>query len=176
MLNRAEVATTETVRSWRSTGAGIQVLERDHALTRPSPELAVRVERLVRDWQGDILEMVRTQGQDRRTTARVMAYGVNGVGVVLMLVTFASTAGVTGAEWGIAGGTAVVGQKLLEAIFGDQAVRDLARAARERLVERVADVYGMEESRYVKAVRDVQDGTVDPKELLAAAAALEAAR
>ena len=43
--------------------------------------------------------------------------------VVLMLVTFASTAGITGAEVGIAGGTAVVGQKLLEAMFGDQAVR-----------------------------------------------------
>ena len=87
----------------------------------------------MRDWQGDILQMVRDEGRDRRTTARIMAYGVNGLGVVLMLVTFASTAGITGAEVGIAGGTAVVGQKLLEAVFGDQAVRELARKAREQL-------------------------------------------
>ena len=36
-----------------------------------------------------------------------MAYGVNGLGVVLMLVTFASMAASTGAEVGIAGRTAV---------------------------------------------------------------------
>ena len=43
-----------------------------------------------------------------------------------MVVIFASTAGLTGAEVGVAGGTAVVGQKILEAVFGDQAVRRLA--------------------------------------------------
>ena len=43
-----------------------------------------------------------------------------------MIVIFASTAGLTGAEIGVAGGTAVVGQKILEAVFGDQAVRRLA--------------------------------------------------
>ena len=45
-----------------------------------------------------------------------------------MVVVFASTAGLTGAEVGIAGGSAVLGQKLLEAVFGDQAVRRLADA------------------------------------------------
>ena len=38
--------------------------------------------------------------------------------------------GLTGAEVGIAGGGAVLGQKLLEAVFGDQAVRTLAERAR----------------------------------------------
>ena len=64
---------------------------------------------------------------DKRTTARFLAYGVNGLSVALMVVVFASTGGVTGAEVGIAGGSAVVGQKLLEAVFGDQAVRRLAQ-------------------------------------------------
>ena len=39
----------------------------------------------------------------------------------LMVVVFANTAGITGAEVGIAGGSALLGQKLLEAVFGDQA-------------------------------------------------------
>ena len=34
---------------------------------RTSP---ARVERLVRDWQGDVLDLVRDEGKDRRTTAR----------------------------------------------------------------------------------------------------------
>ena len=74
--------------------------------------------------------MVRTEGADKRTTARFLAYGVNGLAVALMVVVFAHTAGLTGAEAGIAGGSAVIGQKLLEAVFGDQAVRTLADRAR----------------------------------------------
>ena len=83
--------------------------------------------------------MVRSEGADKRTTARFLAFGVNGLSVALMVVVFAHTAGVTGAEAGIAGGSAVLGQKLLEAVFGDQAVRRLAEHAREDLEERVDD-------------------------------------
>jgi hypothetical protein len=174
--NRAEIAATTTTRTWRSLPGGDQVLAAHPALARSSADLDQRIERLVRDWQGDILEMVRSEGKDRRTTARIMAYGVNGLGVVLMLVTFASTAGITGAEVGIAGGTAVVGQKLLEAVFGDQAVRELASKSRERLLERVSEVYAAERARYDKAVRDVQGQGGDPKALKVAAAAVKAAR
>lgn len=46
-----------------------------------------------------------------------------------MVVVFASTAGLTGLEVGIAGGSAVVGQKLLEAIFGEDAVRRMSQRA-----------------------------------------------
>ena len=70
------------------------------------------------------------RGPDKRTTARFLAYGVNGLAVSLMVVVFASTAGITGAEVGIAGGSALLGQKLLEAVFGDQALRSLAERAR----------------------------------------------
>ena len=44
--------------------------------------------------------MVRTEGADKRTTARFLAYGVNGLSVALMVVVFAHTAGLTGAEVG----------------------------------------------------------------------------
>ncbi|WP_338063927.1 hypothetical protein [Actinomyces ruminis] len=55
-----------------------------------------------------------------------------------MVVVFAHTGGLTGVEVGIAGGAAVVAQRLLEAVFGDQAMRDLARRSRLALNERVA--------------------------------------
>ena len=83
-----------------------------------------------------VLELVRTEGADKRSTARFLAFGVNGLSVALMIVVFAHTAGVTGAEVGIAGGSAVLGQKLLEAVFGDQAVRTLAERAAADLHER----------------------------------------
>ena len=92
--------------------------------------------------------MVRTEGADKRGTARFLAYGVNGLSVALMIVVFAHTAGITGAEAGIAGGSAVLGQKLLEAVFGDQAVRSLAERARRDLERRVADLLDAERRRY----------------------------
>ena len=55
-----------------------------------------------------------------------------------MVAVFASTAFIlTGAEVGVAGGTTVLSQKVLEALFGDQAVRRLADEARADLRQRV---------------------------------------
>ena len=131
ILEHAEAAAERAEASWRSTAAG-QILLRDAGedLGRASRDFRRRAERVVRDWQSDVLEMVRTEGADKRSTARFLAFGVNGLSVALMVVVFAHTAGVTGAEAGIAGGSAVLGQKLLEAVFGDQAVRSLAERAR----------------------------------------------
>ncbi len=131
ILEHAETAAERAEASWRSVTAGQHLAEdsgRD--LGRASRDFRVRAERSVRDWQHGVLEMVRSEGADKRSTARFLAFGVNGLSVALMVVVFAHTAGVSGAEVGIAGGSAVVGQKLLEAVFGDQAVRRLADAAR----------------------------------------------
>src|SRR6476659_8546704 len=176
VVNRAELAASAIARAWRALPGGDQLLEADPGLARSGKDVDRRIQRLVRDWQGDILQMVRDEGRDRRTTARIMAYGVNGLGVVLMLVTFASTAGLTGAELGIAGGTAVVGQKLLEAVFGDQAVRELARQAREQLSARVDELYAAERARYEGAVTTLHVDSHQTEQLTAAVAGLRAAR
>ena len=76
------------------------------------------------------VELVRTEGQDKRITARFLSFGVNGLGVALMIVVFAHTAGLTGAEIGHSRRDRRVGPKVLEAIFGDQAVRGSPRSAR----------------------------------------------
>jgi hypothetical protein len=75
--------------------------------------------------------------------------------VALMIVVFANTAGLTGGEVGIAGGTAVLGQKILEAVFGDQAVRSLAQRAREDLHRRAADLFALERDRYLELLESV---------------------
>ncbi len=148
IANNAELAAGASARGWRTLPGGAQLLTAHPTLVQASTDLDGRIERLVRDWQGDIFAMVREEGKDRRVTARLLAYGVNGLGLTLILVAFASTAGLAMLEVGIAGGTAVAGQKVLEAVFGDQAVRDLARKARERLFERVEDLYASELERY----------------------------
>ena len=153
ILEHAEAAAERAEASWQQHTAGQGLLARaDQDLGRASRDLRRRAERAVRDWQQDVLEMVRTEGADKRTTARFLAFGVNGLSVALMVVVFAHTAGVTGAEAGIAGGSAVLGQKLLEAVFGDQAVRSLAERARRSLEERVRVLLDEERARYLTLV------------------------
>jgi len=160
ILEHAENAAERAEESWSSVQAGRHLLEdsgRD--LGRASRDFRARAERAVRDWQRGVLEMVRTEGAERRSTARFLAFGVNGLSVALMIVVFASTAGVTGAEVGIASGSAVVGQKLLEAVFGDQAVRRLAANARKDLNLRVQELLDTERRRYLDVLESLH---VDP--------------
>lgn len=160
LLENAETAAERTEASWQSLASGQQLLkDAGEDLGRASRDFRRRAERTVRDWQQGVLEMVRTEGADKRTSARFMAYGVNGLSVALMVVVFAHTAGMTGAEVGIAGGSAVLGQKLLEAIFGDQAVRSLAERARKDLDARVADLMRVERARYVNLLDSLK---IDP--------------
>jgi len=156
ILEHAENAAERAEASWRSVEAGQHLLDdsgRD--LGRASRDFRAHAERAVRDWQHDVLEMVRSEGADKRSTARFLAYGVNGLSVALMVVVFAHTAGVTGAEAGIAGGSAVIGQKLLEAVFGDQAVRRLAANARKDLHTRVEKLLNTERARYLALLDDL---------------------
>ena len=78
-----------------------------------------------------MFELVRREAGSRRTTARFASLGVNGAGLVVMLAVFAQTGGLTGAEIAVAGGTTAAGQRILEALLGDQAVRTLAARARD---------------------------------------------
>jgi hypothetical protein len=132
---------------WRADPAGRGLLG-DDDLSRSSEDFVAAAAEQVRAWQGAVLDLVRTEGQDKRFTARALSFGVNGLGIALMIVVFASTAGLTGAEIGIAGGTAIIGQKLLEAIFGDQAIRRLAEAARSDLRRRADALLAGEKARF----------------------------
>ena len=174
LLSNAETASSETTRAWRRLPGGAPLLARHPDLAKPSPTLSPQVERLVRVWQGEVLELVRTEGQGRRTNARVAAYGLNAIGLFLMLVAFSSTGGLVGAEIGIAGGTALLAQRVLEAIFGDQAVREMAAKARVRLLELADELYATERARYAGALDEVAAPPDQAQRLTASAARLRA--
>ncbi|GAA1971847.1 dynamin family protein [Nocardioides panacihumi] len=161
ILEHAEHAAERAEAAWLQLEAGRGLLQSSPSdLGRASRDLRRKAERAVRDWQQDVLDMVRSEGEDKRSTARFLAFGVNGLAVSLMVVVFANTAGLTGAEVGIAGGSAVVGQKLLEAVFGDQAVRSLAERARKSLEVRVRTLFADEEVRYLDVLDNLR---IDPE-------------
>lgn len=149
ITENAEAAAERTDAAWRSITAGRDLLAAsEQDLSRASRDLRRRAEVMIREWQDGVLDMVRDEGADKRSTARFLAYGVNGLAVALMVTVFASTGGITGAEVGIAGGSAVVGQKILEAVFGDQAMRRLVQQARDDLNHRMLLLLESEQRRF----------------------------
>ena len=144
----AERASERTARAWRDRVPGRALLERAPELERASSGLEEAAADEVRAWQGVVFDLVREEGASKRTTARLASLGVNGAGLTVMLAVFAHTGGLTGGEIVVAGGTSAVGQKVLEAIFGDQAVRTLAARAREDLIERVDRLLRVEAKRF----------------------------
>jgi hypothetical protein len=143
----ATTAGERVAREWSGTPAGEALLT--PALAQPRPDLRDRCERLVRDWQRGVLDLVAQEGAKKRKVARVTAYSVNATGLLVMIAVFASTAFIpTGAEFAVAGGTSIAAQKLLEAVFGDEAMRQLARRARDDLMNRVRQLLEVEAARF----------------------------
>ncbi len=139
---------------WRSHPAGRELMAAHPELATPTPDFAEAVARTIRQWQSDVLDLVSEEGRGRRSAARIAAFGVNGVGAALMLFIFFSTGGITGAEGGVAVGSAVVAQRLLEAVFGDEAVRRLAKTAKDSLDARIEGLFASELARYTKVLAD----------------------
>ena len=164
VLDAAARASENTRTRWRASRAGRSLLARLDApqavsvapqTVSAAPEqnaeakgevqsaediFSAAVAEQIRLWQGSVLEMIREEGADKRKRARFLSLGVNAAAVMLMVAAFSLTGGITGIEAGIAGGSGVVGTKLLESIFGEDAVRRMATRARTDLLERMADL------------------------------------
>ncbi|MFI5495363.1 ABC transporter [Actinoplanes sp. NPDC051859] len=143
----ASDAAEQAYAAWQAHPAGSELLAPE--LQKPAPDLPERAERAIRDWQQWVLDLVRTEAGDKRFVARGAAYAVNGVGLAVMIAVFTSTALIpTGIEVAVGAGTTVAAQKVLEAIFGDQAIRTLAARAREDLVTRIGVLLDQEAARF----------------------------
>ncbi|GAA2183304.1 dynamin family protein [Brooklawnia cerclae] len=152
ILEEGTAAAERATSAWQGNPAGRQILRTHPELTRPSEVFAEAAARTIREWQSDVLHLVGEEGKGKRSAARIAAYGVNGLGAALMLVIFFQTGGLTGAEGGVAIGTSVLAQRLLESVFGDEAVRRLARTAKSELDARVEGLMASELVRYSRAL------------------------
>ncbi|CAB4693346.1 unannotated protein [freshwater metagenome] len=145
VLEHAEAAAERAHAAWQELACGRGLLAAAGPdLGRASRDLRRRAEQAVRSWQSDVLDMVRAEGADKRTTARYLAYGVNGLSVALMIVVFSRADGGSTAV----GGSAGLGQKLLEAVFGEESVRTMAERARVILEQRISELFDTERERY----------------------------
>lgn len=145
MLLRAEArqGALAVEQAWLRPGSGGGALLPDAFGGLPSEAALDReIADQVAGWQRDVLAMIRAEGAGRRQTARALSTGINALGVTLMILLFASTGGLTGAELAAAGGTAAASQAVLVAVFGEEAVRRMTTQARGRLEARAGKVLG----------------------------------
>ena len=180
LREEATAAAERAENAWESSPAGRELLRRHHErggeeLARASADMPTRVARMVRDWQGDVIELVSGEGMSKRSKARLMAFGVNGASVALMVLIFAQTGGLTGAEIGIAGGSSVLAQRLLEALIGDDAVRKLAETAKSDLDKRVEKLMMDEYQRYEDVLQAAGQQAGNPEALSEAVQGVERA-
>ncbi len=176
VLAAADRAAERAAGAWRARPAGRALLLGAERMDAASAGLLARTAEEVRAWQGFVFDLVEREGADKRQVARLASLGVNGAGLTVMLAVFIQTAGLTGAEVAIAGGTSALGQKVLEAVFGDQAVRSLAARAREDLLARVDRLLGDEAARFTALLEPVAPADADRARVREALAAVERAR
>ncbi|HWS38174.1 MAG TPA: ABC transporter [Actinoplanes sp.] len=175
MRGVAADAAEQAYAAWQAHPAGQVLLNPD--LQHSSADLPQRADRLVRDWQQWVLELVRTEAGDKRAVARGAAYAANGAGLAVMIAVFTSTAFIpTGLEVAAGAGSAVAGQKVLEAIFGDQAIRTLATRARAELLTRVEELLAAEAARFTGLTAAVHQEAARGALLRQTAAEVEKAR
>ncbi|MGO1858359.1 dynamin family protein [Ancrocorticia populi] len=154
LVSQAEQAISRLEAQWLDRPESVSVLTAAQMSVRSSEERNEAARELVDQWHASLTDAITSTGKEKKATARVLSVGVNVVGAALMIVIFASTAGLTGGEVAVAGGTAVVAQKLLEAVFGEDAVRRMADKARTDL-ERAVSAFFAQESQPFRECLDV---------------------
>ena len=153
---------------FRSYGAA--ALAEQPGLWGASAKLGDRLTSDLEAWAVGVGEEIRAMGEQRKGWAQVASIGVNAVGTSAILAVFVHTGGLTGAEVGIAAATAVVNQKLLEAIFGEANVTAFVAGAREKLSSILDAAFAEERDRYPAALGGLPSGE-DPGAVLRDAAA-----
>jgi hypothetical protein len=166
LVRHTDVAAGHAATEWAADPAGALLLDDHPGLWGHGPDLEADARALLGDWLGRLTRTVQERGQSRRAFAFVASLGVNAIGVVAMLAVFAHSAGLTGGEVAIAGGTAVVNQKLLEALIGEAAVVDIIRGAERDLRNTLRTALDHDAARFLDLLRAPEAG---PGDLRAAA-------
>ena len=139
IVDHAESAATAVVAQWASDPAGDALVAARPGLDRAPRDLRARAERVARDWQQRVTEQVRLAVADRRLSTDVLAIGVPGLAVSLMITALG------------AGGTDAgrISRRVLDAVLSSDVVDRLAEEALGVLEVQVVRLAREERARFV---------------------------
>ncbi len=160
IMEEAAAAAETAQRGWLQDRAGRALLAGED-LAALDENFSQEVAQSIRAWQQDVMDIIAAEGAGKRQRARFLSLGVNATALILMVAVFSMTGGLTGLEAGIAGGSGVLGQKLLEAIFGEDAVRRMAAGARARLEDRMRELLVSQQEVFIQRLDEASSST-DP--------------
>jgi energy-coupling factor transporter ATP-binding protein EcfA2 len=152
VVRHADTAAARTASIWTDDPHGAAAVAGDGDLWGASTELSESLTGQLGQWMERIGDEIRTIGAERKGRAQVASIGLNVLGTSAILAVFVHTGGLTGAELGIGAATAVLNQKLLEAIFGEGNVAAFVARARAWLDEIVNSVFEVEKQRFLLAL------------------------
>jgi len=151
-VQHADAAARRAATTWVDDPYGAPALAERAALWGASPKLDDRLLTDLEAWAAGIGTQIRAMGEQRRGWAKVASIGVNAVGTSAILAVFVHTGGLTGAEVGITAATAVINQKLLEAVFGEANVAAFVSRARGDLGALLDAAFADERDRFGSAL------------------------
>ncbi|GAA1919685.1 dynamin family protein [Nocardioides lentus] len=174
LVEHAEVAAGRAAAAWRGDPAGVSLLAeaaaRGDDLGRATPTARREAQALAREWQDGLTRMVRAEGSDTRSTTRYLTVGIDGLAVALSVVVLSQSGGTLAVESpSAAPGAGAVAQRLLDAVFGEQAVRSMASRARGDLDRRVEALLTREGARHQAVLDDLGLVPAAPEHLREAA-------
>jgi len=150
-LHAAEAA-RRTSTGWVEDHAVATAIADDPGLWSTSIDFDDRLRARLDTWMDGIAADIEATGRPKHLLAKGASIGVNVIGTGVVLGTFFHTGGLTGAEVGVAAGTAFLNQKLLSALFGEAAMAELIAHARNRLDEALAATFAEELARFERLV------------------------
>ena len=149
-------AARRTSTLWSEDRLGARALADRPELWAADPGFEQRLQESLATWGEAIGNEMATLGQQRKAWAQAASVGLNALGTSAMIAVFVHTGGLTGTEVGIGAATAVLNQKLLEAIFGEANVAAFVKRARNHLTELLAEAFDRDGQRFAAAVGPIE--------------------
>jgi hypothetical protein len=159
VTRHADEASSETAGIWMEEPLGAMALAERAELWGASSGLGESLNARLEEWMAEIGDEIRVLGAQRKGRAQAASIGLNVVGTSAILAVFIHTGGLTGAELGIGAATAVLNQKLLEAIFGEGNVSAFVNRARGRLDQILDEAFTAEQRRFLDALGPLATST-----------------
>ena len=166
----ADLASSEVTTAWAAVPAGRELLGDSTTLTQRTGTFDTRSEDAVREWQAKVTELVESAGATRRSQARVVSSVVSVAATSAILLAMAS-AGITGAEAGIAAAAGAANQALLVKLLGEGNLRALIAQSRALLLVEFDGLMDTERARFSSLLDAAKP---NPEQLATVAAARDA--
>jgi energy-coupling factor transporter ATP-binding protein EcfA2 len=159
--SHADDAARRTSSIWSEDRLGARALADQPQLWAADPGFDQRLHESLGTWGEAIGNEMATLGQQRKAWAQAASVGLNALGTSAMIAVFVHTGGLTGTEVGIGAATALLNQKLLEAIFGEANVAAFVKRARNRLADLLTEAFDRDGRRFASAVGPIEKDLPD---------------